>query len=195
MEKGEAVYDELAELADCELVKGVRRVFQSEPDPEFCLQPSFLKAVKTLPEFDFSFDICIYHIQMSAAVQLVQRCPEVKFVLDHVGKPALRDHLLEPWRRHIKNLASLPNVWCKISGMVTEADHESWQKEHLKPYIDHVFECFGSDRVMFGGDWPVLRLATDYENWVETLREALAGASKIELRKLFKENAERFYRV
>jgi len=100
---------------------------------------------------------------------------------------------LDPWKTELRTLSGFPNIWCKISGLVTEADHQNWQKEDLKPYIDHVLECFGFDRTMYGGDWPVARLATEYPRWVETLEWAVRGCSDDELRKLFRDTAIEFY--
>jgi L-fuconolactonase len=176
-------------------VKGVRRLLQSEPDPAFCLRPRFVRAVQILPEYGLSFDICIYHHQLAGVIELVRRCPDTSFVLDHIGKPGIKEHLLDPWRAQITELAALPNVLCKISGMVTEADHERWEAEDLRPYVEHVLAAFGEDRVMFGGDWPVALLATEYRRWVETLDTLTAHLSPEAKRKLWADNARRFYRL
>jgi len=98
---------------------------------------------------------------MANTIRMVRQCPNVQFILDHIGKPDIKHQLFEPWKQDLKTLASLPNVWCKMSGLVTEADHQRWQREDLKPYIDHVLECFGFERVMYGGDWPVAFQATE----------------------------------
>lgn len=195
LEKGEAARRELQALAANPLLRGIRRIIQYEPDPEFCLQPDFVKGVRMLPEFNMSFDICIAHHHMENTIRFVRQCPAVQFILDHVGKPDIKNRVLDPWRRHVEALAAMPNVWCKMSGLVTEADHENWTREDLKPYIDHVLECFGFDRVMYGGDWPVVCLATEYPRWVETLRWAVEGCSPSERRKLFHDNAVIFYRL
>jgi L-fuconolactonase len=125
----------------------------------------------------------------------VRQCPNVMFVLDHIAKPDIKAGNLDPWRAQLRDLAMLPNTWCKISGLVTEADHQKWKPADLQPYIDHVIACFGFDRVMFGGDWPVSTQATDYPRWVNTLDAALKDASADELKKLYVTNAEKFYRV
>jgi L-fuconolactonase len=195
LELGEAARPDLEHLASLPLVRGVRRLIQSEPDPEFCLRPSFVAGINLLATYDLSFDICVYYRQLGAALEMARGCPEVRFVLDHVGKPGIRDGLLDPWRSHIQGLAALPNVWCKLSGMVTEADHEAWSRDDLLPYIDHVVECFGFDRLMFGSDWPVSTLATDYPRWVETVLWATKSCSKTEHRRLFRETAAEFYRL
>jgi L-fuconolactonase len=177
------------------LVKGVRRLIQGEPDVAFCLRPEFVEGVQLLAEYGLSFDICIYHPQMASAIELVRRCPRVSFMLDHLGKPGIKQHVLDPWRAQMRELAALPNVICKISGAVTEADHDRWTAENLRPYIEHALEVFGEDRVAFGGDWPVVLLASSYQRWVETLDGLTIGLSEAAKRKLWAENAKRFYRL
>ncbi|MGH6924516.1 MAG: amidohydrolase family protein [Propylenella sp.] len=195
IERGSAIERELDKLREHALLRGIRRLIQSQPDPEFCVRPDFIAGLKLLAKHDLSFDICIYHHQFPAAIRMARQCPEVRFVLDHIGKPAIRDGLLDPWRQHISELAALPNVWCKISGVATEANHKNWTREELRPYIDHAIECFGFDRVMFGGDWHVCDLAIAYPDWVALVDWAVAGASESEKRKLFRDNAMSFYRL
>ena len=195
LELGEAVRPDLERLAALPLVRGIRRLIQSEPDLEFCLRPNFVTGVKLLAAYDLSFDICVYHHQLGSALELVRRCGQIRFVLDHVGKPDVRTGSMNPWSSHIRELAALPNVWCKLSGMATEADHKFWSRDDLRPYIDHVVESFGFGRLMFGGDWPVSTLATDYPRWVETLLWATASCTEQERRRLFRETAAEFYRL
>lgn len=196
LEDGECVRSILEALvAVGPLVKGVRRILQSESDPAYCLQPSFVRGVELLAEYGLSFDICIYHYQLPAVTELVRQCPDVAFVLDHIAKPDIRRGVLDPWRKHIATLARLPNVTCKISGVATEADHARWTVDDLAPYIWHVLEVFGEDRVMFGGDWPVALLATSYRRWVETLATLTDSLSPEAQRKLWSDNARRVYRL
>ena len=195
LEKGDAARADLEKLAAIPRVKGIRRIIQFEPDMEFCLQPDFIRGVNALPDYNLTFDICINHTQMVNTLQMVRQCPDVQFIVDHIAKPDIKHHVLDPWREHMKTFSEFPNVCCKLSGLVTEADHQSWTKEQLKPYIDHVIDCFGFDRVMFGGDWPVATLASDYPRWVETLLWAVEGCSETELKKLFHDNAVRFYKL
>ena len=195
LEKGKAVEPELDELLRHRSLRGIRRLIQDKPDPDFCIRPGFIEALKLLAPKDLVFDICIYHPQMPSAIEMVRRCPEVRFVLDHIGKPGIKAGLLDPWRQHVKALAAMPNVHCKISGVITEADHRNWAREQLKPYILHAIDSFGFDRVMYGGDWHVLELAGTFPQWVEILDWAVAGASAAEKRKLFRDNAIRFYRL
>jgi L-fuconolactonase len=194
LERGAAVVPDLEKLAAHGLTRGIRRLLQDEPDDAFCLRPGFVEGVRLLARHGLSFDICVYHRQLAGAVELVRRCPEVRFVLDHAGKPGIRAGLMEPWRTHIAELAALPNVWCKLSGLITEADHANWTRAQLRPYIDHVIERFGFERVMFGSDWPVSEQTHRYDRWVEIVDQALADASDDERRKLFRDNAIAFYR-
>ena len=195
VEFGARVTGELTALAKNPLVKGVRRNLQAETDPYFCLQPNFVTGVHALAKFNFTFDLCIVHSQLPAVTQLVARCPEVFFVLDHCAKPAIRDKNLNPWRQHLRELAALPNVACKISGLVTEANPMRRSASDLQPYVRHALDCFGFDRVLFGGDWPVCQLATPFESWLAALETMLAGEPESHWKKLFQTNAERIYRV
>ena len=195
LERGAAVTPDLEKLAAHDLTRGIRRLLQDEADAEFCLAPSFVEGVKLLPRFDLAFDICVRHHQLAAAVELVRRCPEVRFVLDHIGKPAIRDGLMEPWRRHIRDLAGLPNVHCKLSGVITEADHQTWTAAQLRPYLDHVVECFGFERLLYASDWPVSEQTHRYPAWVGILDDLTGACSEAERRKLFRDNAIAFYRL
>ena len=175
-------------------IKGVRRILQDEPDPAFCLRSDFIHGVQMLPQFGLSFDICIRHQQLPAVIELVRQSPETSFILDHSAKPDIKGGTLEPWRAHIRALAALPNIVCKISGLVTEADHTQWTTADLAPYVAHVLEQFGEDRVLFGGDWPVALLASSYPRWVETLDALTAQLTPAARQKLWAENARRVYR-
>jgi len=195
LEKGDAAGADLERLAGNPLVKGIRRIIQFEPDQEFCLRPDFVRGVQSLPAHSLSFDICINHTQLANTLKLVRQCPEVEFIMDHIAKPDIKAGLLDPWRAEMRELAKCANVWCKLSGLVTEADHGRWTAADLRPYIDHVMDCFGFDRVMFGGDWPVSTQATGYPRWVSTVDDALKGSSHDELHRLYVRNAQAFYRV
>jgi L-fuconolactonase len=195
LEHGTAVAPDLEKLAAHGLTRGIRRLLQEEPDPEFCLSPGFIEGVRLLTRFDLAFEICIYHHQLTGVLELVRRCPEVRFVLNHIAKPGIREGLLDPWRDRIRELARLPNVVCKLSGMITEADHERWTREQLRPYFDHVVECFGLNRVMFGSDWPVSEQTHRYATWVEIVEQVLAGCSEADLRRVFRDNAIACYRL
>jgi len=194
LELGEEARPELEMLASRSLVKGVRRNLQSEPDPEFCLRPKFLAGVRSLAEFGFTFDLCLRHEQLPQATELARRVPQVTFVLDHLGKPDVRGKRIQPWANDLKALAAQPNVVAKVSGLTTEADWNDWRPGELMPYLRHLLESFGPQRLTFGSDWPVMTLATDYQRWAETVRTQLP-LSKEDWIRLFRSNAERIYRV
>lgn len=195
LEQGAAIEPEMAGIAKLKIARGVRRLIQNQPDPEFVLRPEFLEAIRLLPKYGLSFDICIFHHQLPNTLEMVRRCPDVAFVLDHIAKPGIKAGLTDPWRAQIKQMAALPNVVCKLSGLTTEADHRTWTREQLRPYIEHVVECFGPDRILYGGDWPVSELAGAYVRWLETLDWATARVSPADKRKLFRENTIRTYRL
>jgi len=196
LEKGVAIEADIAEYAKLPHARGVRRLMQKHADePGWSLAPDFVAALKLLPRYGLSFDLCIFHNQMRETIDLVAQCPEVSFMLDHIGKPGIRDGLSEPWRSQIRELAALPNVMCKISGVVTEADHKAWTYDQVAPYVAHAIETFGFDRVAFGGDWPVSELATRYADWVGVVDRVVAGAGDADVRKLYRDNAIRFYRM
>jgi L-fuconolactonase len=176
-------------------IKGVRRLIQSEPDDDFCVQPRFIRGVRMLAEYGLSFDLCILHRHLPNTIRLVSQCPNVSFILDHIGKPNIKAHVLDPWRGQLRELAAFPNVSCKLSGMVTEADHQRWTPADLAPYAEHVVESFGEDRIVFGGDWPVAFQAATYPRWVATLDELTAGLSTTAKHKLWSDNARHFYRI
>jgi L-fuconolactonase len=181
-------------LAVGPLVKGVRRLLQGLP-VEYCLQPAFVRGVQLLPEYGLSFDLCIRRQHLASAVRLVQQCPNTRFILDHIAKPDIAAGVLDPWRQQLQQLAACPNVSCKISGVVTEADQQRWTPQDIAPYVLHTLEVFGEDRVAFGSDWPVVLQAATYRRWVETLDELTTGISEEARRKLWAENAKRFYRL
>ncbi len=176
-------------------IKGVRRIVQDESDKQFSLRPDFVRGTQLLADYGLSCDICIRHNQLAAINELVRLCPDTAFILDHLGKPDIKEHKLDPWREQIQTLASHPNVVCKVSGMVTEADTQHWTAEDLAPYVTHVLDVFGEDRVVFGGDWPVALQATGYARWIEALDALTAHLSPQAKRKLWAENARRFYRL
>ena len=195
VEQGDAVRPQLEAYAAHPLVKGVRRLIQSETDPGFCAREDFVNGIARLAGDDLSFDLCLRAAQLEAVVGLVRRLPEVRFVLDHLGKPNIRGGGLDPWRAHLRALAELPNVWAKVSGLVTEADPAAWSVDELRPYVEHAVDCFGFERLMFGGDWPVSRLACTYRDWVQALDEILAGISASEALRFWRGTAAEVYRL
>lgn len=176
-------------------IKGVRRIVQDEPDPNYCLEPRFVRGNQIAGELGLVSDLCCTYKQLAQNVELVRLCPGTQFVLDHIAKPNMRGGELEPWKSQMRELASLPNVTCKISGAVTEAEHDRWTIEDVKPYVLHALEAFGEDRVLFGSDWPVVTLASPLRRWVETLETLTADLSESATRKLWSENAKRTYKL
>ena len=136
------------------------------------------KGRSALPDYGLTADLCCNFRQLGPTVELVRQCPNTQFILDHIAKPNIRGGEMEPWASQMRDLASLPNVMCKISGVATEANHDSWTIDEIRPYVMHVLEVFGEDRVVFGSDWPVCTLATPYRRWVQTLDELTAGLDR-----------------
>ena len=196
MEYGGAVGSELEKLAAMPIVRGVRRLIQGRDAEALCADGGFREAVRMLARFDLHFELCLTHDQLPAVIDLVAACPDVRFVLDHIAKPGIAGGEHEPWWDQIEALAAMEHVIaCKISGVATEADHGAWREEQLRPYIDRALEVFGSERVMFASDWPVMRLAITYPRWVEIVERAAADWSPADRRRLFADNAKRVYRL
>ena len=176
-------------------LKGVRHVLQDEPDEQYILREDFNAGIRALRRFDLAYDILIFERHLPQTIAFVDRHPQQVFVLDHVAKPRIREKALEPWRTNLRELAKRENVFCKMSGMVTEADWRRWTPEGLGPYFDAVLEAFGPARLMFGSDWPVCRAASEYARWVNTVEQLASRLSPTEQRQLFGETACRAYRL
>ena len=160
-------------------LKGLRHVLQDE-QAEYMLVDEFNRGVSLLAPRDLVYDILIVEHQLPQAIELVDRQPNLRFVVDHIAKPRIRDNLLAPWAERLRDLARRENVWCKLSGMVTEADWTTWTEAQLKPYIDVVLEAFGPQRLMFGSDWPVCLVACGYERWFRIVQDTIASLSEDE---------------
>jgi L-fuconolactonase len=173
-------------------VKGIRHNIQGEP-AGFCTQPSFVEGVRKAGSRGLTFDLCATHDQLHEVLELVRLCPDTRFVLDHCGKPAIRDRRLDPWRTDIAHLAECANVWCKLSGLVTEASPAGWREADFVPYVSHVVERFGTGRVMYGSDWPVLTLAAGYAAWFGFTEWFTEGWSDDERRGFYRDNARGAY--
>jgi L-fuconolactonase len=192
--RAESVRDQLAALSNPKLV-GVRHVVQAEPDDGFLLRPDFLSGIAALQEFDLTYDILIYPRHLPVAVEFVSRFPEQRFVLDHLAKPFIKAQAIEPWASNIRELAKFPNVFCKLSGMVTEADWTSWTPEHFKPYLETALQAFGPDRLMIGSDWPVCKVAGSYRKVMSLVIQFLDLQPPDTREKVLGENAQRFWRL
>lgn len=190
--RADNLYDRLEVCSQFEKLKGFRHVVQGEPDG-FLEQPDFIKGVRQLTAFNFTYDILVYPTQLKASYTFAKQLPNVRFVLDHIAKPYIKKGEIEGWAKDIKKLAELPNVSCKVSGMVTEADWYNWKNEDFTPYLDIVFEAFGANRILFGSDWPVCLVAAEYGAMKDILSSYLAKLSKDEQKKIWGENAVKFY--
>jgi len=174
-------------------LRGFRHIVQAEHDDRFMMREDFLRGVAALARHNFTYDILIYARQLPAAVEFVRRFPAQKFVLDHLAKPSIKAGQIDAWANNIRALARNQNVYCKLSGLVTEANWKNWNAETLRPYLDVAFEAFGTDRLMFGSDWPVCLLAASYSQVKEVIENYTRDFSPSEKENIFGLNAARFY--
>jgi L-fuconolactonase len=172
---------------------GVRHIVQSEPDDGFLLRPEFLRGISVLQEFDLAYDLLIYPKHLPAAIEFVQKFPRQRLVVDHLAKPPIRNGKLDSWVQGIRELAKFPNVHCKVSGLVTEADWQRWTVDQIRPCLDVAFESFGPERLMIGSDWPVCLVAASYSKVIQLARDYIALRSPQSLSAVFGGNAARFY--
>lgn len=171
----------------------VRHVVQDEPDDDFILRPDFNRGVSLLKDFNLRYDILIFERHLPQTIKFVDRHPDQVFILDHIAKPRIRAGEIEPWRTNLRKLAERENVYCKVSGMVTEADWRTWTPDSLRPYFDAALEAFGPSRLMFGSDWPVCLAACTYGQWVETVQQWSAELTPPEKDRLFSGTAAAAY--
>ncbi len=188
------VVDQLAFLSQYKKLKGFRHIVQSEPDG-FLLQKDFLRGIKSLADFDYTYDLLVYPRQLPEALTFVRQFPDQKFVLDHLAKPGIKDGGLEPWKKYISHLASADNIYCKLSGMVTEADWKKWEPSDFRPYLEVVFTYFGPQRLLYGSDWPVCLLASTYQQQLSIVEDFLHPLSPSEKQGILGENAVQFYNL
>lgn len=189
------VEEQLANYTQFKKLKGFRSILQAEKDRSLMLKPLFKRGIGMLKRFGYTYDLVVLPDQLAYANELVSEFPEQRFVLDHIGKPNIRLRLFSDWVKNIQALASHENVYCKVSGMVTEADFRRWKFEDFKPYLDVIFECFGIERIMFGSDWPVCRLAATYGEVMGILEGYTAGFSNYEQDLFWGGNAMKFYNI
>jgi len=190
----ENVEERLAHFAKHALFKGVRHIAQGEAD-DFLMRADVQAGIGYLAKYDLTYDILVFARQLPAAIELVKVFPQQKFVLDHLAKPQVSQEFDKEWRKNIEALAECPNVFCKLSGMVTETERFSWKKSDFKPYLDVVFTSFGIDRVMYGSDWPVCLLAADYDAQLNILQEYISDFSIRDQAKVMGGNAISFYNL
>jgi len=185
---------ELESFAGNPKLVGIRHIVQSEPD-DFLLQPDFLRGISLLEEFDLAYDILIYTQHLLIAAEFAERFPRQRFVLDHLAKPPIKSGAVDLWARGLRKLASLPNVFAKVSGLVTEADWSAWKPESIRPYLDVAFECFGPSRLMIGSDWPVCTVAASYTQVLNLVKDYLSRYAAEEREAVLGGNAAKFWRL
>jgi len=184
---------QLDEFCKSEKLVGVRHVVHDEPDDNFMLHDEFLKGISLLKEYNLTYDLLLFPKHLPDAKIIVPMFPEQKFVLDHISKPLIKEHIINPWKEDIFRLAKNENVWCKLSGMVTEADLKNWKSDDFSPYLDIVLEAFGPDRLMTGSDWPVCLLAGEYKDVLGIVEEYISGMPEGIQQKILGTNCIDFY--
>ncbi len=195
------VEDQLAHYAAFPMLKGFRHVLQGEAQRDLMLRPDFMRGIELLNRYHFTYDILIYADQLPYALELARKFPNQAFVLDHMAKPDIKGYAagtpgsLPVWSQHLKVLGECPNVWCKVSGMVTEADWQGWKKEDFRPFLDTVVEAFGPKRLLYGSDWPVCLLAASYEETIRIANDYFTAFSPEEKSSIFGGNAAAFYHI
>lgn len=197
VEKGRAVEPMLEEMTSrFPKVKGIRRIVEFDDDPRaLTLSDAFVEGVKLLHKYGLHFEINVNHTQMDIVREFVKQVPDVPMILDHCGKPGIAEGALAQYRDDVSALARHPNLWIKLSDLPVEADHQNWTDADLRPYVDATLEAFGADRTIFANDWPICLQATTIPEWVAVLDRALEGLSETELRAIYRDNANRFYRL
>jgi len=189
------VEDRLSYYCKFEKMKGFRHVLQGEKDRAFMLQPAFMNGISLLKKYQFTYDILIFPDQLKHTLDFVEAFPEQPFVIDHIAKPYIKDKKIDEWKKDMEAIAEHENVYCKISGMVTEAGWKQWKNEDFTPYINAVVEAFGTHRIMFGSDWPVCLVAGSYEKVAGIVKDHFAAFSKTEKELFFGGNAIKFYNL
>ncbi|HUC82222.1 MAG TPA: amidohydrolase family protein [Flavisolibacter sp.] len=189
------IAERLQHFSQYKIIKGFRHVLQGEPQRDLMLSPAFVRGIAALKEFDFTYDILIFPDQLIFSKNLVAQFPEQKFVIDHLAKPHIKKKEIKEWTLDIESIAKLPNVYCKVSGMVTEADWKGWKKDDFRPYMDVIVENFGIDRILFGSDWPVCLVAASYKEVVDIVQDYFSAFSADEQQKVFGGNAVSFYNL
>ncbi len=190
-----AVKSDLEKYAAQPKFKGLRHIAQNEPDDNYLLRDDFNRGVRELRDLGLIYEVLIYERQLPAAIAFVDRHPDQVFVLNHIAKPRIGDNALEPWASRIRELSKRPNIYCKLSGLVTEADWQNWTVAQITPFIDTVLEAFGPRRLMFGSDWPVCLLATNYQQWTGIVRDAVSKLSGAEQERIWGGTAVEAYHL
>jgi L-fuconolactonase len=187
--------EEVTDLLERGKLKGLRHVVHDEPDPNFILRGDFNEGIDKIQKFGLVYDILIFERHLPQTIQFVDRHPNQVFVVDHIAKPRIREGALSPWQEHITELARRENVNCKLSGMATEASWTDWRQSDLVPYVETILAAFGPKRLLFGSDWPVVLMASEYSNWVETARALISRLSVDEQQQIMGGTAKRVYNL
>ena len=190
-----AVEDRLAYYSAYKIMKGFRHVLQGETDRALMLKPAFMHGISKLGQFGFTYDILIFPDQLRYVPALVQAFPNQKFVIDHIAKPTIKEQKIPDWKKDIQALAGYENLYCKISGMVTEANWKDWEQKDFTPYLDTVVETFGTNRIMFGSDWPVCLVAASYQQMLAIVTDYFSSFTENEQAQFFGLNAIEFYNL
>jgi len=190
----ENINERLEYFSQFPVIKGWRHIVQSEPD-DFLSGTKFKRGIRALAAFNYTYDLLVYHHQLKPALEFVSRFPEQKFVIDHCAKPDIRNSKPDDWKMYLKEISMQPNVSCKLSGLLTETKWNEWAAADFYPYLDAVFELFGTDRLLFGSDWPVLQLSGTYMQWKDLLGNYMEKYSGEDRQKIFGLNAENFYNL
>jgi L-fuconolactonase len=189
------IKEKLNQYHQYKYLKGLRHTVQDEPDDRFLLRSDFLRGMQALQPFDLTYDLLIFPRHLPVAVEFASKFPDQKFVLDHIAKPEIKNHKIQVWENGIRELANHSNIYCKISGMVTEADWKKWKPEDFRPYLDVTFDAFGPGKIMFGSDWPVCTVAASYEQVLFIVKNYIQQFSSEEQEKIMGENAGEFYNL
>jgi len=193
--QAEDITEQLVKYQPFRKLKGFRHILQDEENRKLMLKPQFKRGIEALGVFNYTYDILVFRDQVSFISELVSSFPDVAFVLDHLGKPDIRKKEIGDWEKDIRAVAQFENLYCKVSGMVTENDWKNWKQDDFKPYIDILLDTFGIERLMFGSDWPVCLLAASYDETLAVVKEYFSSFSKDEQEMFFGGNAERFYNL
>jgi len=193
--QGEETAQQLDALTTRSKLKGVRHLVESEPADDWLTQASVVRGLRELGARGLTYDLLVHPRHLKYATQVVAQCPDTRFVVDHMAKPPIKSGEIGEWASELKPLAALPNVSCKLSGLMTEANWSNWRVEDLKPYVETALESFGPERMIFGSDWPVCLLAATYEKVLDALQSLLAHLNEDERRRIFSDNAVEFYRL
>jgi L-fuconolactonase len=189
------ISERLSFYSSIKLIKGFRHIVQGEPDKRFLMGEFFCRGIAGLRQYNFTYDILVYAHQLDQVEEFVKRFPNQPFIIDHLAKPAIKERSINDWRQRMQRIARHENVWCKLSGMVTEADWKKWTFDDLQPYMDAVLAAFGPKRIVFGSDWPVCLVAASYEQQLNVVQQFISRLSPAEQKEILGENAIRFYHL